>query len=92
MILFGKKIHTSDDVFMLGYGCGVSMYSQFFVDDLDIYHMLPRPFLRSFDGGPGEKVLKNKWVLDLANRAETFAWECIEFRKMSDDSREKNIS
>ena len=39
---------------MLGYGCGVSQYPQFFVEDLDIYHMLPRPYLRSFDGGTGD--------------------------------------
>ena len=56
MILVWKNsYHTSADVYMLGYGCGVSMYPQFFVEDLDIYQMLPRPYLRSFDGGPGEK-------------------------------------
>ena len=51
--------------------------------------MLPRPYLRYFDGSPGEKLPKN-WVLDLANRAETFVWECIESRIISDD-RGKNI-
>ena len=39
-----RKFHTSDDVYMLGYGCGVSMYPQFFVKDLKIYQMLPRPY------------------------------------------------
>ena len=67
-----NSYHTSADVSMLGCGWGVSMYPQFFVEDLDIYQMLPRPYLRSFDVGPGYQVLKQKWVLDLANRAETF--------------------
>ena len=58
---------TSAGVSMFGYGCGVSMYPQFFVEDLDIYQMLPRPYLRSFYGDPGDKVLKQKWVLDLEN-------------------------
>ena len=35
---------------------------------------------------------KKKWVLDLANRAETFDLEFIESRIMSDDSREKNLT
>ena len=45
--------HTSADVSMLGYGCGVSQYPQFFVQYLDMYQMLPHPYLRSFDGCPG---------------------------------------
>ena len=43
---------------MLGYGCGVSIYPQFFVEDLNIYQMLPRPYLRSFDGGTADQLLK----------------------------------
>ena len=77
---------------MLSYGCGVSMYPQFFVEDLNIYQILPRPYLRYFDFGPADQVLKKKWVLDLANRAETFVLERIESRIMSDDSRKENIS
>ena len=84
--------YKSSDVSMLSYGCGVSMYPQLFVENLDIYQMLPRPYLRSFDGGPGDKLLKQKWVLNLANLAETFVRECIESRIMSDDSGKKNIS
>ena len=67
-----NSFHTSADVAMLGYVCGVSMYPQFFVEDLKTYQMLPRPYMRSFDGEPADKVLKQKWVLDLANREETF--------------------
>ena len=47
---------------MLGYGCGVSQYHQFFVKDLDMYHVLPRPYLGSFDGGTGEKLIKKMGV------------------------------
>ena len=50
---------TSADVSMLGYGCGVSQYPQFFVKDLDIYQMYQRPYLIYFDGGPGDKLIKN---------------------------------
>ena len=49
--------------------------------------MLPRPYIRSFDGQRSDQVLKQKWVLDLANRAETFVLESIESRVTSDDSK-----
>ena len=68
-----NSYHTSADVSMLGYGRGVSMYPQFFFEALNIYQMLPRLYLRSFDGGPGYQLLKKKWVLDLANLAEHFS-------------------
>ena len=47
--------------------------------------MLPRLYLRSFHGGPGVKVIKTNWVLDLENQTETFVWECIESKIMSND-------
>ena len=50
-----NSYHTSADFSIIGYGCGVSQYPQFFVEDLDMYQMLPRPYLRSFDGGPGKE-------------------------------------
>ena len=81
-----NSYHTSADVSMIGYGCGVSMYPQFFVEDLDIYQMLPRPYLRAFDDGLGDKLMKQKWVLKLANLAEAFVLECIESRIMSNYS------
>ena len=48
-----NSYHTSADVSMLGYGFGVSQYRKLFVEDLYMYQMLPRPYLRSFDGCPG---------------------------------------
>ena len=51
-----NSYHTSADVSMLVYGFGVSMYPQLFVEYLYIYHILPRSYLRSFDGGLGDKI------------------------------------
>ena len=51
-----NSYHTSADVSMLGYGCGVLQFPQFFVEDLDMYQMLPHPYLRYFDGGPGDQT------------------------------------
>ena len=42
--------HKSADVAMLGYGCGVSTYPQFYDKNLKSFHMLPRPYIRSFYG------------------------------------------
>ena len=82
----------SADFSMLIYGCGVSQYPQFLGKDLDIYQVLPRPYLWSFECGPGDKLIIKKWVLDLASREETFFWECIESRIASDDSEKLKVS
>ena len=57
-----NSYHTSADVFMLGYGCAVSQYLQVFVEDLDMYQVLPRLYLISFDGFPGYKLIKKRVV------------------------------
>ena len=44
-----NSYHTSAHVSVLVYGCGE--YPQFFVEDLDMYQMLPCKYLRSFDDG-----------------------------------------
>ena len=62
-----NSYHTSADVSTIGCGFGVSMYPQFFVEDLYIYQMLPRPYLTHFDGRPEDKLIKQKWVLNLEN-------------------------
>ena len=85
-----NSYHTSADVYMLGYGCGVTQYPQLFVEDLDMYQVLPRPYLRSFHGGLGDKLIIKKLVLELENRAEAFVLVCIESNISSDD-REKYI-
>ena len=63
---------TSDDVSMLGYGCGVPQYHQFYDQELDRYQVLSRSDMGSFEGFPGDKFVKEKWVLDLADQAELF--------------------
>ena len=59
MLLVGKnRFFTSDDVSMLGFGCGVSQYPQFYYQDLDKYQVLPRPYLGSFEGYRKEKFIE----------------------------------
>ena len=53
-----NSYRTSFDVSMIGYGCGVSQYPKLFVEDLNMYQMLPPPYLRYFDGGTGDKLIK----------------------------------
>ena len=48
---------TSADVPILGYGCGVSRYNQFYDKDLYMYQVLPRPYLASFVGFPADKLI-----------------------------------
>ena len=42
---------------MLGYGCDVSQCPQFYDKDLDMYQVLPRPYIGSFDGFHGDKLV-----------------------------------
>ena len=65
-----KKLHdagwkngyfTSSDASMLGYGCGVSQYPQFYVKYLDMYQVLPHPYIGSFYGFPGDKLALKNW-------------------------------
>ena len=42
---------------MLGYGYGVSQYPHIYVKDLDIYQVVPRPYIGSFDGFLGDKLI-----------------------------------
>ena len=53
-----NSYHTSADVSMIGYGCGMSQYPHFFVKYLDMYQMLPRPYLSFFNGCFGDKLIK----------------------------------
>ena len=65
---------TSADISMLGYGCGVSQYHQFYDKELFIYQLLPRPYKGYFEVFPGYKFVKIKWLLHLAYQAEEFVW------------------
>ena len=52
---------TSIDISMLGYGCGVYQYPQYYAKDLDMYQVLPLPYIGSFDGCPADKFIFLNW-------------------------------
>ena len=51
---------NSADVYILVYGCGVSQHPRFYDKYLDMYQVLPRPYIRSFDGYPGFNMFPEK--------------------------------
>ena len=55
---FKNSSFTSDDVSMIGCGCGVSQYPQFYYQELDRYQVLPHPYRGYFEGLPGENIIK----------------------------------
>ena len=58
MVLVWKNSYFNSAGFsMLGYVCGVSQYPQFYDKCLDMYQVLPRPYIGSFDGFPGDKLI-----------------------------------
>ena len=57
---------------MLGHGCGVSQYPQFYDTIKYIYQMLPRPYVESYSGEKGNQFLHEPWILVLAKSFETF--------------------
>ena len=54
---------TSVNVSMLGFGCGVSQYPQFYYQDLDKYQVLPLPYLGSLEGDNWRKLFKKMGVI-----------------------------
>ena len=66
------------------------MYPQFYDKKMNSFHMLPRPYIRSFDGKCSDLILKKEWVLNLAKRAETFVLEKIDFMIMIQVSTDRN--
>ena len=61
----------SADVSILGHGCGVSQYPQFY--DTNIKNqMLPRPYVGSYSGQKGHKNLQQPWIIVIAKSVETF--------------------
>ena len=62
----------SDDVSMLGHGCGVSQYPQFYDTNIKKYQMLPRPYVGSYSGQKGHENLQQPWILALAKSVEAF--------------------
>ena len=73
----GKHIFTCADVYMIGYGCGVSQYPQFYYRYLEKYQVLPRPYLGSFESNNGENLIKEKCLLDLVGQEEKLFWNAF---------------
>ena len=56
---------------MLGHGCGVLQYPQFFYTNKK-NQMLPRPYVGSYSGDKGHGILKKPWIISLSKSVETF--------------------
>ena len=54
---------------MLGYGCGVSVYPQYYEKEKETFHMLPRPYIRSFDGNSSDLILKKRMGIELGEKS-----------------------
>ena len=55
---------------MLGHGCRVSQYQQFYYQQLK-YHQF-HPYLGNFEGD-NRKMTEEKWILDLAGKTYFFS-------------------
>ena len=62
---------------MLGHGCGVSQYPQFYDTNKNNYQMLPRPYVGSYSGEKGHKILQQLWIVALSKSVETFSFVSI---------------
>ena len=63
-----EQLFKSSDVLMLGRGCGVSQYPQFYEKNENIYPMLPRPYKRSYSGGKCPQFFNNHRLLHYPNQ------------------------
>ena len=61
-----------DSVLVLGHGCGVSQFDQFYKKIKNKYKILPRPYVGSYEGENIGKILKEKWIVELEKYFETF--------------------
>ena len=58
------------DVSMLGHGCGVSQYPQFYYTKK--IQMLPHPYVGSYFSEKGHQFLHKPWIIALAKSVENF--------------------
>ena len=56
---------------MLGHGCGVSHYPQFYDTNKKKYQMLPRPYVGIYSGEKGHHIFQQPWIIALAKSIET---------------------
>ena len=60
------QLFKSTDVSMLGHGCGVSQYPQFYEKIKNKYKLLPCPYMGSYLGEKSHNFLQEKWIIALA--------------------------
>ena len=63
---------------MLSHEFGVDHYPQFYYQRLEKYKLLLCPYLRSFEGKNGEKMIKETCILYLVGKDVNYIWGCIE--------------
>ena len=68
---------------MLGRGCGVSQYPQFYDRIKNIYIMLPLPYVESYIGEKGRHFLQEPWIISLDKSFETFFMVSISYMTTS---------
>ena len=71
------QLFKSDDVSMLGHGCGVSRYPQFYDRIKNIYQMLPHVYKGIYSVEEGHQFFQEPWILALAKSVETFVMVSI---------------
>ena len=67
-----KNYFTSSDVSMLGSGCGVSSFTQFYDQINKKYQFLPLPYVGIYSGEKVNKFLQETWILAVSKSVETF--------------------
>ena len=67
-----SQFFKSAGVSMLGHGCGVSLYTQFYDRIKYIYQILLHTYMISYIGENGQQYFQEPWVLKLAKSVETF--------------------
>ena len=65
------QLFKSADVSMLGHGCVLSQYPQFY-DRIKKYQMLLSPYVGSYSGEKGHQFLQEPWIIALAKSVEAF--------------------
>ena len=60
-----ENFFKSDDVSILGHGCGVSQFPQFYEKIKKKYQLLPRSCVGSYLGEMGHSFLQKTWILVL---------------------------
>ena len=57
---------------MLGHGCGVSQYNQFYDKNKNLYQMFSRPYVGSYSGEKGRQFLQYIRILSIEKSVEIF--------------------